>query len=123
MPRDERRISPTPTEIPPHPDHGGLPPCEAGSKSDRPCPRPATAHYGYGYYCDQHLAWLHSNEDAEEAERAVHHARRFLWKAQVEGVERLEYHVGVALSELEAERIEAEKKADEAGDRADVPRV
>lgn len=37
-PREERRISPTPTAIPPHPDHGDLPPCEMGIASDKSCP-------------------------------------------------------------------------------------
>jgi hypothetical protein len=70
-PREERRISPTPTAIPPHPDHGDLPPCETGIKSDRPCPRPATIHYGYAYYCDEHYAWVEAEKKAEKAgERA-----------------------------------------------------
>ncbi len=123
MPREERRISPTPTTIPPHPDHGDLPPCDSGIKSGKPCPRPATTHYGYAYYCDEHYAWVEAGEEEDEATLAVYHARRFLWKAQVEGVDRLEYHLGTAVAELEEERVRAEKKADAAGERAGVPRV
>jgi hypothetical protein len=94
-----------------------------GIRSGKPCPRPATTHYGYAYYCDEHLAWARAGEDEDEAEAAVYHARRFLWKAQVDGIERLEHHIGTALSELEAERVEARNKADEASERAGVPRV
>ncbi len=121
--REERRISPTPTAIPPHPDHGDLPPCEAGIRSGNPCPRPATTHYGYAYYCGEHYAWVEAGEEEDAASLAVYHAKRFLWKAQVEGIDRLEYHLGTALSELEEERVEAEKKAEKAGERAGVPRV
>lgn len=114
VPREERRVSPTPTEIPPHPDEGHLPPCEAGIASDRPCPRQAVWHYGYSYYCDEHTAWMQASEDYNEADLAVYHAKRFLWKAQVEGLDRLEHHITQGLRELEEERLkagEAEKQA------------
>ncbi|MDP9478926.1 MAG: hypothetical protein M3R38_25155, partial [Actinomycetota bacterium] len=52
----------------PHPEHGDLPPCDSGIKSGKPCPRPATTHYGYAYYCDEHYAWVEAR--AQGAGRA-----------------------------------------------------
>ena len=120
VPREERRVSPTPTEIPPHPDHGDLPPCEVGRDSDEPCPRPAVWHYGYAYYCDEHLKWVGAGEDEDEAELSVYHAKRFLWKAQVEGLEKLEHHLGQALCELEEHRENMRHQAEEAERKAAV---
>ena len=118
VPRDERRVSPTPTEVPPHPEDGRLPPCEVGASTDAPCPRPAAWHYGYVYYCDEHLESVRCGQDEGEAAMAVYHARRFLWKAQVEGIDRLEHHVGQALAECEKDLEEARKAADGAEKRA-----
>jgi len=119
--RDERRVSPTPTEIPPHPDHGDLPPCEVGSATDRPCPRPAKYHYGYIYCCAEHLAVIQAAEDSEEAQLGVYHARRFLWKAQVEGLEQLEDSIAGALSRAESHRLDMERRLEEAESKADAP--
>jgi len=83
-----------------HPEEGHLPPCESGIDSDKPCPRPAVWHYGRFYLCDEHAAWMQAGEDHNEAEMAVYHAKRFLWKAQVEGIDRLEHHIAQALREL-----------------------
>ena len=118
-PPEKRRISPTPTTIPPHPDRGGLPPCDYGTKSGRPCPRPATTHHEYAYYCGEHAEAVLASHRFDEAGMAVHHAKRFLWKAQVEGIERLEHHIGEALAELEEERLAAEREMDVAYERAD----
>ncbi len=117
----DRGISPTPTKIPPHPDHGDLPPCDSGvgkRGEGKRCPRPAVWHYGYGYYCVEHMAWVEAGEGHDDLSEALYWAKRFLWKAEVEQIERLEHHLGKAVSELDedlmkpSERInEAEKKA------------
>lgn len=120
VPREERRVSPTPTEIPPHSDEGGLPPCEAGIADEKPCPRPATVHYGYMHLCGEHMEWTRAGEDEDEAALSVYHARRFLWKAQVEGLESLEERLERALVELEDHRKGMELRADEAARKADV---
>jgi hypothetical protein len=121
VPREERRVSPTPTEIPPHPDHGDLPPCEMGIKTDHPCPRPAAWHYGYVYCCGEHMDWMRASDDYEDAELGLHHARRFLWKAQVEGFEHLETALGDVVLKAERHRLDMERQLEEAGKKADVP--
>ena len=123
VPRDERRISLTPTEIPPHLEKGNLPPCEVGGSTDRPCPRPAVWHYNYIYYCNEHLKWAQAGEDEDDASTAIYHTKRFLWKAQVEGIERLEYYSGLALVEFENDLKKAKEAAEEASKKAWEPVV
>lgn len=114
----DRPISPNPVPVPPHPEHGDLPPCESGIKGGAPCPRPATTHYGYGYYCDEHMDWIYAGEAHDEASWAMYHAKRLLWKAQVEGIERLEYHIGVAVAEIAQDIREADARIRETAKKA-----
>ena len=88
-----RKYSRIPKEIEPHPEHGGLPPCEMGMSSARPCPRSATTLIQGMYVCDEHFGWMNATESRDEAEMGVHHARRMLWRSQVEDVPRLEHHI------------------------------
>lgn len=115
----DRGVSPTKTKIEPHPDAenhpqwDGLPPCDY-----KPCPRSAVWHYGFGYYCVEHMDAYEASEDYDQASMAVYHARRFLWKASVELIDRLEHHIGTALSELVEEQQAAEAEMNAAYERA-----
>lgn len=120
----DRGLSPTKTKLQPHPDKenhpqwDGLPPCDCGIGVNKPCPRSAVWHYGFGYYCAEHMEAREASEDYEAASMAVYHARRFLWKASVELIDRLEYHIGNALSELVEEQQATEVEMNAAYERA-----
>ena len=117
----ERGIADPARRIPPHPDHGDLPPCDAGvgKKSEaKRCPRDAVWHYGYGYYCEEHMEWVRAGEDYDALSDALYWARRFLWKAEVEGIERLEHHLGKAVAELDEDRGLANERIGEAAGKA-----
>ena len=107
-PRKGRPYSAAPKPIPPHPEFGGRPPCESGISSSRPCKRGATILYHGMYVCDEHFGWMQAAQDHDEAEGAVYHARRMLWRSQVEDVPRLEHHITQALDELEQEERDAD---------------
>jgi hypothetical protein len=96
-----------------------LPPCDGGvgkkSESKR-CPRDATWHYGY--YCEEHMEWVRAGEDYDDLSDALYWARRFLWKAEVENIERLEHHLGTTVSELDENRMRTNGRIKEAASKA-----
>ncbi|MDP9440028.1 MAG: hypothetical protein M3P49_15025 [Actinomycetota bacterium] len=108
-PREGRIRSAVPRPIPPHPDFEGRPPCESGISSSRPCKRDAAILFNGMYVCDEHFGWMNASEEHGEAEMAVFHAKRMLWRSRVEDVPRLEHHLTGALGELEQEEREAAK--------------
>ncbi len=117
----ERGIADPARRIPPHPEHGDLPPCDSGvgRKDDsKRCPRDATWHYGYGYYCEEHMEWVRAGEDYDDLSHALYWARRFLWKAEDESIERLEYHLGEAVSQIDEDRARIEDRQKEAAKKA-----
>ncbi len=119
VPRAGRTISPLERKIQPHPEEGDLPPCEAGIGGGRMCPRPATTHYGYAYYCDGHVEDVRATERYDHASDDVHHAKLLLWRARERGVFRLEHRIGQAVEELAEIQEEAEREMLVARERAD----
>lgn len=118
----DRGISPTPTQIPPHPGHGDLPPCDSGAgKGDgaKRCPRPARWHYGYGYYCIEHMACVEAGEEVDRLSEALYWAKRFLWKAQVELLDYLDDYLGQAMSKIDEELMRAKDRMREAEEKAE----
>ncbi len=115
-----RKWSRIPKEIPPHPNSsfGGLPPCEAGSEGPRPCKRDASKLYMGLHVCEEHLKWYLAEENLDQAEGDVYHARRMLWRAQVEDVPTLEHHLTQALIDVEGHEREAKKRYEEAREKA-----
>lgn len=117
----DRGIADPAKRIPPHPDHGDLPPCDAGvgKKSEaKRCPRDAVWHYGYGYYCGEHMEWVRAGEDYDDLSDALYWARRFLWKAEVEGIEHLEHYLGQAVSKIDEDRMRTNGRIREAARKA-----
>lgn len=117
--RSGRKLSPLPRGIEPHPDEGDRPPCEAKIAENVPCPRPATTHYGFGYYCDEHFGAMLSWEEYDFLSLSLHYAKRALWVARIEDIARLEYHVGNAVSELTTELEEKKANAERLQAEAD----
>ncbi len=70
------------------------------------------------HVCEEHLKWYLAEENLDQAEGDVYHARRMLWRAQVEDVPTLEHHLTQALQSIEAGLEDAERVARERRKRA-----
>jgi hypothetical protein len=94
-----------------------LPPCDgAWERKASPSGAHATCHCCY--YCEGHIEWVRAGEDYDDLSDALYWSRRFLWKAEVENIERLEHHLGTAMSELDENRMRTNGRIKEAASKA-----
>jgi hypothetical protein len=92
-----------------------------GSKTDHPCPRPGTVHYGLGYYCREHAEVIYANEEVDHAYEAIYFLRCWLQVAHGRANEFLKIQLSEALSKAEKQLMHAEQEPDHAWKDAGYP--